>query len=182
GRARLPAPRAPVHPLLSLRGLPAGRAAHAARRVGRQAEPAAPAVAAAVAGAARPARAVGGLRKVRARQRRLALGVLLGACALARTLGRWAAAELTPRAAGDLAVRLRDRLLGRPTAPLLAGVLEVACRRGLDQRAITALARTLGDALERPAFREVVGEAVDDVLARYRERMGAYPRFWMAVA
>src|SRR3989441_11610647 len=80
------------------------------------------------------------------------------------------------------AVRLRDRLLGRPTAPLLAGVLEVACRRGLDQRAITALARTLGDALDRPAFREVVGEAVDDVLARYRERMGAYPRFWMAVA
>src|SRR2546422_6808026 len=68
---------------LSLRGLPAGRAAHAARRVGRQAEPAAPAVAAVVAGAARPARAVGGLRKGRARQRRLALGVLLGACALA---------------------------------------------------------------------------------------------------
>src|SRR5438132_933603 len=102
--------------------------------------------------------------------------------ALTLTLGRWAAAELTPRAAGDLAVRLRDRLLGRPTAPLLAGVLEVACRRGLDQRAITALARTLGDALDRPAFREVVGEAVDDVLARYRERMGAYPRFWMAVA
>src|SRR5947208_1346538 len=102
--------------------------------------------------------------------------------ALTLTLGRWAAAELTPRAAGDLAVRLRDRLLGRPTAPLLAGVLEVACRRGVDQRAITALARTLGDALDRPAFREVVGEAVDDVLARYRERMGAYPRFWMAVA
>ena len=102
--------------------------------------------------------------------------------ALTLTLGRWAAAELTPRAAGDLAVRLRDRLLGRPTAPLLAGVLEVACRQGLDQRAITALARTLGDALDRPAFREVVGEAVDDVLARYRERMGAYPRFWMAVA
>src|SRR5207244_2751750 len=58
--------------------------------------------------------------------------------ALTLTLGRWAAAELTPRAAGDLAVRLRDRLLGRPTAPLLAGVLEVACRRGLDQRAVAA--------------------------------------------
>ena len=98
------------------------------------------------------------------------------------TLGRWAAAELTPRAAGDLAIRLRDRFLGRPTAPLLAGALEVACRRGLDQRAVTALARALGDALGRPAFREVVGEAVDDVLARYRERMGAYPRFWMGVA
>src|SRR5881396_1835019 len=41
------------------------------------------------------------------------------------TLGRWAAAELTPRAAGDLAIRLRDRFLGRPTAPLLAGALEV---------------------------------------------------------
>src|SRR2546426_5612263 len=97
--------------------------------------------------------------------------------ALTLTLGRWAAAELTPRAAGDLAVRLRDRLLGRPTAPLLAGVLEVACRRGLDQRAITPPARTLRDALDPPAFREGVGEAVDDVLPRYPQRMGAYPPF-----
>src|SRR3989441_10520435 len=80
------------------------------------------------------------------------------------------------------AVRLRDRLLGRPTAPLLAGVLEVACRRGLDQRALTALARTLGDALDPPALREVLGEAADDVLARHRHRLGAYPPFWAALA
>jgi uncharacterized membrane-anchored protein YjiN (DUF445 family) len=97
-------------------------------------------------------------------------------------LGRWAAGQLTPWAVGDLAVRLRDRLLGRAAAPWLAGALEVACRRGWDQHAVTALARMLGDALDRRAFREVVGEVVDDVLARYRERMGAYPRFWMGVA
>src|SRR2546426_7073937 len=255
--------------------------------MGRQAEPAAPAVAAAVAGAARPARAVGGLRKVRARQRRLALGVLLGACAVAAlafpprsswwggwilataeagivggladwfavtalfrhpvglpiphtalipanrelmaarvgtmvgnrvltreyvtqeiervdlaallargaervtrqdlerltlTLGRWVAGQLTPRAAGDLAVRLHALLVGRPAAPMLASALEVARRHGWDQRAVTALAQALGEALDRPALREVVGEVLDDVLARYRERMGAYPRFWMSVA
>src|SRR5207249_11003477 len=70
-RARVSAPRAFVHAVLPVRGLPTGRAAHAARRVGRQAEPAAPAVAAVVA-VVSPRR-----------QRRLALGVLLGACALA---------------------------------------------------------------------------------------------------
>jgi uncharacterized membrane-anchored protein YjiN (DUF445 family) len=102
--------------------------------------------------------------------------------ALTRTLGRWVAGQVTPRAAGDLAARLRDLLLARRAAPMLAGALEVAHRHGWDQRAITALARALVEALDRPAFRQVVGEVVDDVLARYREQMGAYPRFWMGVA
>jgi uncharacterized membrane-anchored protein YjiN (DUF445 family) len=98
------------------------------------------------------------------------------------TLGRWAAAELTPWAAGDLAVRLRNRLLSRPTSPLLARALEIACDRGWDHRAVTALARALADAFDQPGFRQAMGEAVDDVLARYRERMGAYPRLWMGLA
>jgi len=101
---------------------------------------------------------------------------------LTLTLGRWIAGQLTPRAAGDLAVRLHELLVARPAAPMLASALEVARRHGWDQRAVTALAQALGEALDRPAFREVVGEVVDDVLARYRERMGAYPRFWMSVA
>src|SRR2546426_401287 len=285
-RARLLAPRAPLHAVLPLRGFPARRAAYAARRVGRQAESAPPAVAAFVAGATSTETTEGGLREVR-RQRRLALGVLLGACALAAlafplrsswwggwilaiaeagivggladwfavtalfrhplrlpiphtalipanwelmaarvgtmvgnrvltreyvtqeiervdlaallargaervtrqdlerltlTLGRWVAGQLTPRVAGDLAVRLHALLVGRPAAPMLASALEVARRHGWDQRAVTALAQALGEALDRPALREVVGEVVDDVLARYRERMGAYPRFWMSVA
>src|SRR2546426_2426758 len=255
--------------------------------MGRQAEPAAPAVAAAVAGAARPARAVGGLRKVRARQRRLALGVLLGACALAvlafplrsrwwggfilaiaeagivggladwfavtaifrrplglpiphtalipanwelmaarvgtmvgsrvltkeyvaqevagvdvasliaraaerlttrdldaatRELARWLAAELSPKVAGDLGTRLRDLLLDRPLAPTLAAALELARRHGWDQRLVTGLADAIAEALDRPAFRSTVGELVSDLLARYRERMGTYPRFWLGVA
>src|SRR5436309_10983314 len=101
---------------------------------------------------------------------------------LTLTLGRWVAGQLTPRAAGELAVRLHELLVARPAAPMLASALEVARRHGWDQRAVTALAQALGEALDRPALREVVGEVVDDVLARYRERMGAYPRFWMSVA
>jgi len=55
-------------------------------------------------------------------------------------------------------------------------------RHDWDQRIVTALAGSLAEALDRPAFRTTVGELVDDLLARYRERMGAYPRFWIGVA
>src|SRR5438874_6969137 len=102
--------------------------------------------------------------------------------AATRAIARWLAAELSPHAAAEGVTRLRDALLRREAAPLVAGALDVARRHGWDDWLVGALARALGDALERPAFREVVGEVVDDVLARYRERMGAYPRFWMGVA
>src|SRR3989441_962539 len=285
-RARLLAPRAPLHAVLPLRGFPARRAAYAARRVGRQAEPAPPAVAAFVAGAASTETTEGGLREVR-RQRRLALGVLLGACALAalafplrsswwggwilaiaeagiggglaglvavtplfrhplglpiphtalipanwelmaarvgtmvgnrvltreyvtqeiarvdvasliaraaerltsrdldvatRELARWLAAELSPKAAGDLVTRLRDLLLDRPLSPMLAAAVQMAHRHGWDQRAVAALTGSLAEAFDRPAFRSTVGELVDDLLTRYRERMGVYPRFWIGLA
>jgi uncharacterized membrane-anchored protein YjiN (DUF445 family) len=36
--------------------------------------------------------------------------------------------------------------------------------------------------MERPEFRAAVGEVIDDLLARYRERLGVYPRLWMGVA
>jgi uncharacterized membrane-anchored protein YjiN (DUF445 family) len=99
-----------------------------------------------------------------------------------RELARWLAAELSPKAAGDVITRLRDLLLDRPLAPALAGALEVARRQGWDQRVVTALAGALAEALDRPAFRATAGDLVDDLLARYRTRMGAYPRFWIGVA
>jgi len=99
-----------------------------------------------------------------------------------RAVARWIAGEIPPGAIGELVARLRDQALARPAAPLLASALEVAERHGWDQRALGALARALGEALDRPAFRSVVGEVVDEVLARYRDGMSAGPRFWMGVA
>ena len=99
-----------------------------------------------------------------------------------RELARWLAAEMSPKAAGDVITRLRDLLLDRPLAPALAAALQMVRRHDWDQRVVTALAGSLAEALDRPAFRETVGELVDDLLARYRERMGVYPRFWIGVA
>ena len=99
-----------------------------------------------------------------------------------RELARWLAAEMSPKAASDVITRLRDLLLDRPLAPVLAGALQMVRRHDWDQRIVTALAGSLAEALDRPAFRATVGELVDDLLARYRERMGAYPRFWIGVA
>jgi uncharacterized membrane-anchored protein YjiN (DUF445 family) len=99
-----------------------------------------------------------------------------------RELARWLAAEMSPKAASDVITRLRDLLLDRPLAPVLAGALQMVRRHGWDQRIVTALAGSLAEALDRPAFRATAGELVDDLLARYRERVGAYPRFWIGVA
>jgi uncharacterized membrane-anchored protein YjiN (DUF445 family) len=99
-----------------------------------------------------------------------------------RELARWLAAEMSPKAASDVITRLRDLLLDRPLAPALAGALQMVRRHDWDQRIVTALAGSLAEALDRPAFRATVGGLVDDLLARYRERMGAYPRFWIGVA
>ena len=99
-----------------------------------------------------------------------------------RELARWLAAEMSPKAASDMITRLRDLLLERPLAPALAAALQLIRRYDWDQRIVTALTGSLAEALDRPAFRATVGELVDDLLARYRERMGAYPRFWIGVA
>ena len=102
--------------------------------------------------------------------------------AATRELARWLASELSEKAAADAATRLRDLLLAQPLSPAIAHALELARRYGWDERMLTTLAGTLAEALERPALRETVGDLVDDVLGRYRERMGAYPRFWIGVA
>src|SRR5262249_24502418 len=86
------------------------------------------------------------------------------------------------KAASDMITRLRDLLLERPLAPALATALQLIRRYDWDQRIVTALAGSLAEALDRPAFRATVGELVDDLLARYREPVGAYPRFLLGVA
>jgi uncharacterized membrane-anchored protein YjiN (DUF445 family) len=102
--------------------------------------------------------------------------------AATRELARWLATELSPKVAGDLITRLRDLLLDRPLAPLLAGMLEVARRNEWDRRVVTAAVGALAEALDRPAFRATAGEVVDDLLARYREGMSLAPRLWIGVA
>jgi uncharacterized membrane-anchored protein YjiN (DUF445 family) len=102
--------------------------------------------------------------------------------AATRELARWLATELSPKVAGDLITRLRDLLMERPLAPLLAGMLEVARRNEWDRRAVTAGAGALAEALDRPAFRATAGEVVDDLLRRYREGMSLAPRLWIGVA
>jgi uncharacterized membrane-anchored protein YjiN (DUF445 family) len=99
-----------------------------------------------------------------------------------RLIARWAAEQLPPQAAGDLIARLRHLAVEWPLAPPLATLLEAARQHGWDQRAIAGLGRALADALDRPAFAAAVGELVEDLLARYREQAGAYPRFWIGLA
>ena len=67
-------------------------------------------------------------------------------------------------------------------APLLAAALGVVRRQGWDQRLIDGALAVLAESMERPEFRAAVGDVVDDLLARYRERLGVYPRLWMGLA
>jgi uncharacterized membrane-anchored protein YjiN (DUF445 family) len=99
-----------------------------------------------------------------------------------RAVLTWAAAGLPPPAAGDLVSRLQRLLVKEPAAPLLAAAVEAAHARGWDQRLLGALATALADALERPRFRAAVAEVVDDLLQRYRARIGFYPRLALGLA
>ncbi len=102
--------------------------------------------------------------------------------AATRAILQWVAAELPPPAAGELASRLQRLLVKEPAAPLLAAALDAAHSRGWDQRLLGALAAALVDALGRPRFREAVAEVVDDLLRRYRARIGFYPRLALGLA
>jgi uncharacterized membrane-anchored protein YjiN (DUF445 family) len=94
----------------------------------------------------------------------------------------WAAEQLAPATTAELLARLRRALVNQPVAPLLATALRVARRQGWDQRLIDGGLAVLAEAMERPQFREAVSEVIDDLLARYRERLGVYPRLWMGLA
>jgi uncharacterized membrane-anchored protein YjiN (DUF445 family) len=99
-----------------------------------------------------------------------------------RVVAGWAAEQLTPTSATELLARLRRALVRQPVAPLLATALRVARRQGWDQRMLDGLLAVLAEAMDRPEFRAAVGEVIDDLLARYRERLGVYPRLWMGLA
>ena len=99
-----------------------------------------------------------------------------------RIVAGWAAEQLAPATSVELLSRVRRALAGQPVAPLLSTALRVARRQGWDQRLIDGALRAVAEAMERPEFRAAVGEVIDDLLARYRERLGVYPRLWMGVA
>jgi uncharacterized membrane-anchored protein YjiN (DUF445 family) len=99
-----------------------------------------------------------------------------------RLVAGWAAEQLAPATTAELVARLRRALATQPVAPLLATALRVARRQGWDQRVIDGALRVLAEAMERPEFRDAVGDVIDDLVARYRERLGVYPRLWMGLA
>jgi uncharacterized membrane-anchored protein YjiN (DUF445 family) len=99
-----------------------------------------------------------------------------------RWIVRWLVEQFRPETAEQLVDRLRSLLRAYPMAPLLAVALEVAREHGWDERIVTALMRAVRDALDRPAFRDVVVEMIDEVLVRYRRRMGTSPRIWITIA
>jgi uncharacterized membrane-anchored protein YjiN (DUF445 family) len=99
-----------------------------------------------------------------------------------RAVAGWAAEQLTPATASELVTRLRTLLMGQPVAPTLAAALRVARDAGWDRRIMQALVMALADALERPDVRATVAEVIDELLDRYRARMGVYPRIWIGLA
>ena len=98
------------------------------------------------------------------------------------TVVRWAADLITPTTSGELLTRVRRALMEQPVAPALAAILAVARRHGWDQQAVQGLLAVLVDAMDRAEFRQTVGELIDDLLARYRARLGTYPRLWVGLA
>jgi len=102
--------------------------------------------------------------------------------AITRTAARWVGEQLTPASAAELLGRVRRALVHAPVAPLLATTLGIARRQGWDQRIIDGGFSVLAGAMERSEFRAAVGEVIDDLLARYRERLGVYPRLFMGLA
>jgi uncharacterized membrane-anchored protein YjiN (DUF445 family) len=102
--------------------------------------------------------------------------------AATRRVAVWITEQLPALPAGDLGVLSRRLIAEWPIAPALATALDVARAQGWDRRVIDGLARVLADAIERPAVQETLGEIVDDLLTRYRQSIGPYPRLAMGVA
>jgi uncharacterized membrane-anchored protein YjiN (DUF445 family) len=99
-----------------------------------------------------------------------------------RLVAGWAGQQLTPVTTAELLARARRALVRQPVAPLLAAALRVARRQGWDQRLIDGALAVVAESMERPEFRHAVAEVIDELLARYRERLGVYPRLWLGVA
>ena len=99
-----------------------------------------------------------------------------------RVIAQWAAGHVTPATTAELLARARKALIAEPVAPLLAAALRVARGQGWDQRLLDGALTVLAGAMERPHFREAVGDVIDEMLASYRERLGVYPRLLMGLA
>jgi uncharacterized membrane-anchored protein YjiN (DUF445 family) len=99
-----------------------------------------------------------------------------------RAVAGWVAEQLTPTTASELVARLRALLADQPVAPTLAAALRIARENGWDRRIVQGLVLAMADGLDRPDVRETIGEVIDDVLARYRQRLGVYPRLWIGLA
>ena len=103
-------------------------------------------------------------------------------------IAAWAAEALAPArppesfASSPMFARIRKLLGEYPIAPTLASALDVAREHGWDQRVIGGAAQTLADAFDRADVREAIRDLLDDLLARYRERMGTYPRVVFGLA
>lgn len=102
--------------------------------------------------------------------------------AATRTVADWAVEQVTPATASELMARLRALLAAQPAAPTLAAALRIARQNGWDRRLVQGLVNVLADAMERPEFRVTVGEVIEDLMARYRARLGVYPRLWIGLA
>ncbi len=102
--------------------------------------------------------------------------------ALARRVGAWLAGEVPPGAVQELLERVRELAGRRPAAPALAWAIEGARREGWDRRLVAALARALGEAADRPDVVRALDAVVADLLGRYREGAGTYPRLWLGLA
>ncbi|HEX5816501.1 MAG TPA: DUF445 domain-containing protein [Methylomirabilota bacterium] len=102
--------------------------------------------------------------------------------AATRTVADWAVEQLTPATASELMARLRALLAAQPAAPTLAAALRIARQNGWDRRLVQGLVNVLADAMERPEFRVTVGEVIEDLMGRYRARLGVYPRLWIGLA
>jgi uncharacterized membrane-anchored protein YjiN (DUF445 family) len=102
--------------------------------------------------------------------------------AATRVVAGWAVEQVTPAAASELMTRLRAVLAEQPAAPTLAAALRIARQNGWDRRLVQGLVNVLADAMERPEFRATVGEVLEDLLGRYRARLGVYPRLWIGLA
>jgi uncharacterized membrane-anchored protein YjiN (DUF445 family) len=102
--------------------------------------------------------------------------------ALTRTVARWLVTEVSPGATGELLARARRLLAEQPLAPVLADLLDAARAHAWHERMVAGIATSIGDALDRPAFRATMADVVDGLLERYREGMTPGPRFLLGLA
>jgi uncharacterized membrane-anchored protein YjiN (DUF445 family) len=100
----------------------------------------------------------------------------------ARATLQWMVLALPPAGTGEALARLQRLLAEQPVAPLLASALDLAREHGWDARLVDGMAHGLVDALDRPEVRATVSDTLDDLLARYRQRIGFYPRLALGVA